>query len=71
MDHLEEIRRANLEIESLTLKKNRALSEARKDIAEAEKFSKDLSKETDEKKILSMINEDDVKKSMFFDLDEL
>jgi hypothetical protein len=46
------------------------LSEVKQGIDTATRFSEDLSKETDENKILSMINGDDVSKASIINLDE-
>jgi len=64
------------EIKAVRLQKERALSDVKKGIDRAESYSNDLSKESDgdDNKTLSKENEeneDDVKKSTFFGLDEI
>jgi len=58
-------------LQGILIKKTRASSDLEKDIDRAHKFSAELSKETDETAFLAKINEDDVKKSSIFYLDEL
>lgn len=55
-------------LQSLSLEEERAHSDLSQGISTGSKFLAEISKETDESKVLKMIN-DDVKKSSIFDLD--
>ena len=68
--HLENIRRDEIALEAVELKK-KSIVWCKKGIERAERFTEDLYKETEDKKTLSLLNEDDVKKSTFLSLDEL
>lgn len=56
-------------LQAESLKKDRCLIETKEDINNSMKFNGKLSTETDNEKLLKMINEDDIHKSSIFDLD--
>jgi hypothetical protein len=58
-------------VQETELKKNRALEELKQDHINSEKFSDEICKETDDKKILDLINGEDIHKSMLFNFDDL
>jgi hypothetical protein len=57
------------QLQGVKLKKDRFLKETEEDIATAMKFNESLSKETENEKILEIINDDDIKKSSVLNLD--
>lgn len=59
-----------VKLEALIVEGNRAESELIQDVARGVKYSEEISKETDEAKILAILNED-IKKSSILDLEEL
>jgi hypothetical protein len=67
---LEIIQKYQRQLQALQPKEARAQAELQLDIDRASKFTKEISNETDEKKILELVT-DDVKKSSVFNLEEL
>lgn len=60
-----------IKYQAIERQKHRDKAELLQDIDSATRFNEEISKETDEKKFLEMINDDDIKKSSIFNLEEL
>ena len=64
---LELNKRDYIQIQGLNIKSDRTEKELDQYFDQAERFNEDLSKEKDEEKILSIINDEGIKKSSIFD----
>jgi len=68
--HLEKNKIVEVKIQGLKIQERRHMADLKANINKASRFSEELSKETDENKVLEMIS-DEIKKSSIFDLEEL
>lgn len=65
--HIDKLKLYEGRLDGILLKKNRAQSEVEASIEKAKKYSEELANQTDENILSSLINGDDVNKSMIFD----
>ena len=68
--YLDEIKAAEREDQRLELEENRAFKDLQLTLENGKKYAEEVSKESDEKKILDKINEE-INKASFFDLEKL
>lgn len=67
----ETVRLQEMQLALLNLEQHRKMTELGEDILSGSKFSEAISQETDENKILALINEDDIKKSSILEIDDI